>query len=162
FIDLSDPIDLNFDANSMVGEVEKFQAAQLIPTSDALPLLPIYCVITPPEVRPSDAILPNNRQDAGYNTLRTSIFGTNGSDLPLVWAGEFKNFNLSGTTNKLDNYISILSHEMAEAITCIGNDGIVVLYQFPGSDQISDNEAQNYTYRVGGNLVQSYWSQQSL
>jgi hypothetical protein len=62
--------------------------------------------------------------------------------------------NENGNLDALTYYFS---HELAEAVT----DPDYHSYQFaPGNavNEISDNEAQNYAYRLDGVLVQSYWS----
>src|SRR5262249_55944271 len=75
-------------------------------------------------------------------------------------------FTTNNTGISLDTLTVIMSHEMAEAasnpewnITIGGTNQAA--FHVPGSngDEIGDGEAQNYTYRVNGALVQSYLSQ---
>jgi hypothetical protein len=59
---------------------------------------------------------------------------------------------------RLDFSTVIFSHELVEAVTDPEINGITV---FPGggANELCDNNAQLYTYRLNGYLVQSYWSQ---
>jgi hypothetical protein len=71
---------------------------------------------------------------------------------------------LPASASLLDEYTSNFSHEVGEAITSIGGDGIVVAqgskWGGPTDHQIADAEAMFYHYRLNGYLVQSFWSGQ--
>jgi hypothetical protein len=73
-----------------------------------------------------------------------------------------------GFGSRLDNYTSLFSHELVETITDPVTDppilnGIRVdpgpSYPYPGDHEVCDYEARDYTERLNGVLVQSYWSE---
>ncbi len=123
-----------------------------------------YVVVTPP------GILSNQPGDLGYNagtyhSLNFSYVSEN-----FIWDG-----GGASTTFNLDTYTTVLSHEVAEltvnpvgysalnGIERVGytvNPGASFLNAPLNSNQICDYEVQNYTARLGGVDVQSYWSQQ--
>lgn len=114
---------------------------------------PIYVVVTPPDV------LSTTEHAIGWNTKRA----TEGPSLffYLAWISTTSHGSPSA---KQDYFSEILSHEMAESFTDPGGNGIEFNHgtDFPAdidaSNQVSDAEAQSYTYRVDGVLTQSYWS----
>src|SRR5262249_47731048 len=74
-------------------------------------------------------------------------------------------FTWIGNDGTLDTITDVLSHEVVEATTDPqqGNGITVTLgasWPYGGDDQIADAEAENYSARLNGYLVQSYWSQQ--
>jgi hypothetical protein len=75
-------------------------------------------------------------------------------------------FTTDDTNISLDTLSVIMSHEMAEAVSdpewniSIGGTNQSAFYASPNfGDEIGDGEAQNYTFRVNGALVQSLDSQ---
>jgi hypothetical protein len=103
----------------------------------------IYLVITAP------GVLSGEAGAGGYN------FHT---DLVEGWVGSPANI-MPGSQAFTDGVTQVLSHELVEAITDGWQDGVTVTPGGPHSNQIGDNEAQNYVYRVNGTLAQSFWSQ---
>jgi hypothetical protein len=75
-------------------------------------------------------------------------------DYPYAWTVNDGN---------LDTITSTFSHELVEAVTDPAGNGIQLKRKpttKPGWNEIGDNAAQLYTYRIGTHLVQSYWSQE--
>jgi hypothetical protein len=65
-----------------------------------------------------------------------------------------------GTNGGLDVTTKFFSHEVAEAITDPHGDAWQVDPRNSTNwNEIGDNEAQNYAYRLNGYLMQAYWSQ---
>jgi hypothetical protein len=134
------------------------------PDADSLSRMPVFVVVTPPGVK-------SEKGGAGYNEMQFNVDTIFDIDaVPIIWLGGITPNGLPPGSSMLDTYTDNFSHEMAEAITDIGNgsigfgSGITVtkgsrfnLWQ--GDNQIADNEAQLYTYRLQGHLVQSYWSE---
>src|SRR5262249_25426637 len=60
-----------------------------------------------------------------------------------------------------DAFSTILMHEVVEAITDTVPGSGITMSSDPSArpDEIEDGEPQNYLARLGGNVVQSYWSQ---
>jgi hypothetical protein len=59
----------------------------------------------------------------------------------------------------IDKVTTRLSHEVVESITDPNGDGWQVEPRSPDKwNEVADNEAQNYTYRLNGYQVQSYWN----
>jgi hypothetical protein len=74
---------------------------------------------------------------------------------------EYYGFSRNLASPSLDDLTRLYSHEMAESITDPDGGATQVTPRPPGGGwwEISDGEAQNYTYRMSnGYLVQSYWS----
>jgi hypothetical protein len=134
---------------------------------------PLYVIFTPPGIRSNDP------KEAGYNswTGRGEANVLHPFDFyEYAWAGA-KNLDPNTATDPaniqttIDTYTKILSHEVVEAMSdpyegrLFNKGGIRVTpgpnFQNPPpkSSQLCDYEAQSYTYRLGGVLVQSYWSQ---
>ena len=132
--------------------IENAQNSGAIPKSNTLALKPIYCVFTPP------GVASNIPHAVGDNTDDHD---------PQIWVSGLHPGGLPAGGSVLDRYTSIFSHELAEAVTCIDGDGIVVthgalwdaLKKNPGDNQIGDAEAQDFTYRIYGTLVQAVWAQ---
>jgi Ca2+-binding RTX toxin-like protein len=133
----------------------------------------IYVVLTPPGITSGQG-----SSVGGYNSFTYQIEPQFGfppftvDNQVYCWVGGGSDPN----TFTLDTYTKILSHELSEAITdpqsfrpffpFIGfngyrvNPGAIFPNPPPNSNQIADYEAQNYSYRLGGVQVQSYWSDQ--
>jgi hypothetical protein len=116
----------------------------------------IYVVITPPSVVDAEKSF-----DAGFHNFEFRDFFT--SRVNYAWVGT----RASGLST-LDAFTTIFGHEIAESISNPNADpfglstGITLSPGFspPNDSEICDGEAQHYTARINGNLVQSYWSQQ--
>jgi hypothetical protein len=79
-------------------------------------------------------------------------------DFPFDWDTSFVAW--VGTGGGLDSTTKVFSHEVAEAITDPHGDAWQVDPRNSSNwNEIGDNEAQNYSYRLNGYLMQSYWSQ---
>jgi hypothetical protein len=63
------------------------------------------------------------------------------------------------TDGMLDSATTLLSHEVVETLTDPRLDAWRDYTVPPPDNEIADREAQLYTYRVNGYLVQAYWSQ---
>jgi hypothetical protein len=140
-----------------------------LPESDATGNLPIYLVVTPGGVSPSDI------SAVGYHLMDTDTditpFGLETDQIPIVWAGTSK--GSLGLSLSLDAYTNHLSHEMAEIMSDpdhSNNPGTTVTasprwVQTFGrdatEDEIADNEpsGERYGYRLNGVWVQPYWVQ---
>jgi hypothetical protein len=97
---------------------------------------------------------PNSNFIDGKGDNAVHTFGTvNGSRL---YFGTERNL----ATPSLDDLTDLYSHEMAESITDLDGTALQVNPRNSSSwNEIGDGQAQNYSYRVGGVLAQSYWSQ---
>ena len=122
-----------------------------------------YIVVTPPGVYSA-----SGPTVGGYNTGTAHTHNFNVVSENFIWVGGGN----SGTFN-LDTYTTTLSHEVAElTVNPVAYEFGTGTYRFgwevnpgasfpnpPGnSNQICDYEAQNYTERLLGVDVQSYWS----
>lgn len=123
-----------------------------LPAPNQSPLTPIYLVFTPPGTQYSD---PQVR--AYHNWFQTLVVSNGAPQVDQViyaWVGNF-----GGT----DGVSYLMSREMAETMTDPFFNGVRVTpgYAWTGSvdNEIGGQEAENYTYRLNGDLVQSYWSQ---
>src|SRR5262249_41096505 len=84
-------------------------------------------------------------------------------NMRMIWMGTTLGSN--GHILK-DPFTMTFSHEIAETISNPGTYGVTVnpgsKMPFSMGNQISDNEPElgniHYGYRIGGNLVQAYWS----
>src|SRR5262249_55178177 len=141
-----------------------------LPESDDSPTLGLYAVVTPPGIRCDDPKL------GGFNafTYEADPPFTDLDDENYAWIGGGMQSNFD-----IDTYTSFMSHELTEAIsnpdTLEGLSGGFQIVQrgfhiappsnpLPKENQISDYEAQSYTYRIHSarfltpTKVQSYWS----
>jgi autotransporter-associated beta strand protein len=122
-----------------------------------------YIVVTPPGIQSASGPNVTGYNTGTYHTLNFNIVSEN-----FIWDGDGE----SNTFN-LDQYTTTLSHEVAElTVNPVGYSGTNGLERVgytvnpgaffanpPGnSNQICDYEAQNYTARLNGVDVQSYWS----
>jgi hypothetical protein len=107
--------------------------------------LPLYVIVTAPGVTSSKA------NAASYNTW---------DGHSTIWLGGIQPNGMPGDATIRDYYADNFAHEMAEALTDIGAFGFngVTVSPVVNGNQICDNEAENYTYRLNGALVQSFWS----
>ncbi len=123
-----------------------------LPEPDDTTNAPIYVVLTPP------GILSTQPNAIGYHTSMDTGSVFDPDDASYAWIGN------KGT---LDSVTTVLSHEVIEATSDpYASNAIIAV---PGAnwsgendatdDEIADKEAQNYTARIDGLLVQSYWSQ---
>jgi hypothetical protein len=117
---------------------------QGLPESDTYSNEGIYVVLTPPGI--------STMGDGGYHTNDSDYdFPFDFDSMVEAWVGT--NGGIDGTTN-------VFSHEVAEAMTDPNGDAWQVDPRGSSSwNEICDNEAQNYSYRINGYQVQSYWSQ---
>ena len=143
-IDTANPSN-GFSPTDLNNEINKLIVAGSLPAPGQLSSTPIYFAITAPGIKSSDPAA------GGYHTT--------GTRPPLL---ETKVEGWIGNTGTVDGVTTALSHETVEAATDAYGNGINVKhgntwYPPPGTE-IADNEAQSYTARVGGTLVQSYWS----
>jgi hypothetical protein len=161
YYDASDPNPGSFDMSDVADVVDGLQdGGSGLPEYDDLSRIPIYCVVTAP------GIMSSNSVDASINSLQydDDFPWTDTDKIPVVWLGGNQAFGLPASASLLDEYTSNFSHEVGEAITSIGGDGIVVTqgskWSGPTDHQIADAEAMFYRYRLNGYLVQSFWSGQ--
>jgi hypothetical protein len=160
FFDFTNP-PTNFSVSQLQDIVENAQDHG-IPESDDLDREPLYVVVTAPGVQSGEG------GAASYNVMGHDYdFPFDYDDVPMIWLGGITPNGLPADHNTLDIYSDNFSHELAEAVTDINNDGITVsastaFRQAFGNDQtgsqIGDNEADQNTYRVNNVLVQSLWS----
>jgi hypothetical protein len=112
-----------------------------LPTPNQYSNKGVYFVITAPGAQYNQAGV------GGYHTYGTE----NGQQFNYGWIG---------TDGSLDDATYIISHEVVETLTDPhGNAWQVDPRSSSAWNEIGDNEAQNYTYRINGYMVQSYWSQ---
>jgi hypothetical protein len=128
--------------NTVVNGFQK----QGLPGPGAYPNEALYLVVTAP-----GTILLNS---GGTNSGLTG-YHTNGSV-----SGQSFAYGWIQSGGAVDTTTPILSHEVVETMTDPGGGSWQVDPRSSGAwNEIGDNEAQNYNYRVNGYLVQSYWSQ---
>jgi hypothetical protein len=104
-------------------------------------------------------VVVNDPQDSSSTP---GTYGYNQTDGTLHAAYVGASSQSPGGPVDKDGFTQVLSHELAESITS------AVAVNDPGSlgqgSQIADNEPESsgigYTYRLDGNRVQAYWSQQ--
>ncbi|HWE37329.1 MAG TPA: calcium-binding protein [Isosphaeraceae bacterium] len=149
-INTSDPAN-GFSDGDITNVVDNAIDNQGLPESDAGPNKPIYFVVTPPGVSSND---PN--AGAYHSTEHDYDFPFDLDEIPYGWIGG------GGGSGPVDTYTYFLSHETAEAMSDTSGDGITITHgaTWPGGgdNEIGDAEAQNYTYRLNGIRVQSFWS----
>ncbi len=156
-----------FSTDDIVNTLHNDIDHNMLPDPSNMQHQPIYVVVTPP------GITSDQPNDIGYNDFTWELAFNGKPELRqevYCWVG-----GGNTSTFNIDNYTNILSHELSEAITdpqsiSFNPSPNIVFngYQvnpganFPNppsnSNQICDYEAQNYTYRLNGVLVQSYWS----
>jgi hypothetical protein len=86
--------------------------------------------------------------------------GDHASDVASGGRIFFYGVTTNGSGTSLDTLTTILSHEMVEAVTNPRTDAQPAFHASGNPlDEISDAEAENYTFRVNGALVQSFDSQ---
>jgi hypothetical protein len=134
--------DLNDEVNHLVDSGELPRPASVNGT-------PLYLVVTPPGITSDEA------DAGGYHTL--------GYDFNLSTGFELHVMGWIGDEQSLDADTSIISHEIVEADTDPYLD--TGIRAFPGAtwtqggaDELCDAEATDFTARLNGALVQSYWS----
>jgi hypothetical protein len=146
-----------------------------LPEPDDFDNAPVYCVITPPNFKSTDSGFTG----ASHNTKYwwDGDAGVDPDSMPLIWLGGLQPYGMPQNGNYPDGnpkdgtvrdwYSTNFSHELAETITDVGDNGTSILAsggfvnKFGLSQtgtQIGDNEATQYTYRVNGVLTQSLWS----
>ena len=111
----------------------------------------IYLAITKPGIK--CAVNSDGTQDEGYHGYST--YQDSGKTRPF-------NYGWIGTDidATLDYVTRIISHEVVETMTDPRGDAWQVDPRNTSQwNEIADNEAQSYHYRVNGYLVQAYWSQ---
>ena len=125
-----------------------------------------YVVFTPPGIQSASGPNVGGYNSATeYSNLSQSIFDVSEN---FIWVG-----GGASTTFNLDTYTKTLSHEVSELTVNPGGvaglngikrlgwtvtPGALFPNPPPNSGQICDYEAQNYTARLDGVDVQSYWS----
>jgi hypothetical protein len=113
----------------------------------------LYFVVTRPGVSSDSPIT------AAYHAYDTVRDRASGQFVPLY-------FGWIGNDGTLDHFTRFLSHEVVEAMTDPHRNAWQVSpAPDPHENEIADNEAQLYAYRINGHdghgyLVQAYWSQQ--
>ena len=108
----------------------------------------------------------------GFNGVITRFDPIIPEYLPFFWASYGQNLGIPNVTG-LDEYTKVLSHELTELKTDPADNGLEVAQSgYPGpigglptaEEQICDNEANEYGYRVpdlsgnAGIVVQPFWS----
>jgi hypothetical protein len=94
------------------------------------------------------------------STTGTSVGGEHGTDTSNP--GRFHyGWSINPNTSSLDTVTNIYSHELTEAVTDPEVNFRTAFYVPSTNDEICDGEAQNYSYRLNGVLVQSSLSQAS-
>ncbi len=161
----------NFTPSNISNTLHNDIDNNMLPESDATNHQALYVVVTAPGV-----ISAQGNKVGGYNAYTYDLefdfqHGFSADDEEYCWVGGGTDPN----TFSLDTYTYILSHELTEAITDPQsfrpfpnirfngyqvNPGANFPNPPPNSNQICDYEAQNYTYRLNGVQVQSYWSAQ--
>jgi hypothetical protein len=109
----------------------------------------IYFVITPPGTTSGEVVVKDDGTVvpvAAYHTYST----VHSVPFTIGWIG---------TDSTVDYVTRLLSHEVVEAMTDPNLDAWHVSPANPPENEIADNEAEAYSYRVNGYLVQAYWSQ---
>jgi Ca2+-binding RTX toxin-like protein len=150
----SDPAN-NFSDGDVQDIVTHAIHHQGVPEPDAFVNEPVYLVVTAPGAQFEDHSAGGYHSD--FHDF-TDIFSLDIDHVHYGWIGN------NGT---LDGLTYVLSHEIVEAMTNPNaGDGITTthgaFWTGGGDFEISDAEAQDYAYRLNGNLVQSYWSSQDL
>jgi hypothetical protein len=115
-----------------------------LPESDDFSGDCIYVVFTPPGT--------STMGRSGFHTTDSESDSPSGTDSMVeAWVN---------TTGGIDATTVALSRDVVGAITDPNGDGWQVDPRSPTAvNELTDNEAANYTYRLGGYQVQSYWSQ---
>jgi hypothetical protein len=166
YLDTSNPSTTGFSWTDALGVITHStdspdaQGRQL-PDSDDTPTWPVYVVITPPGVTASAGGASSNSLYVRPNLL-------DADRLPMIWLGGLTSNGFPASGKPIDRYADNFSHELAEAITDIGQS-IPFLQNIrvdsganwtgpAGDGQIGDAEAQLYSAVINGVLEQSYWS----
>ncbi len=166
YFDNSDPSSGSFDGSQLSDDVvDTLQDnGSGLPEADDLSVTPLYCVVTPP------GVMSKKGNAASFNGMQYDVDFpfTDPDQIPLIWLGGVQPNGIPQNGTVRDWYSTNFSHELAEAITDINGDAIRVsptpafTNQFGANatgQEIGDNEADQYTYRVNGVLTQSLWSQ---
>jgi hypothetical protein len=153
----------SFTDDQFKTEIQNLIDGNALPEPDDTANLPIYVVVTLPNVKDSDE--PN---DFGFHTMDNDTDIGDVDDLPEAWVGAA--FAPASNPFPIDTYTTALSHEIAEAMTDpqAGDGGTGITSVQPGfpfpttGSEIGDWEpGNNYTYRLGGPggvAAQAYWS----
>jgi hypothetical protein len=138
----SDPTP-GFDQQWLFNTVQNAISNQGIPDSDTYSNEGIYLCFTTPGIYTSG--------DSGYHSDDGWHDFLDYDNLKVAWVG---------TDGTLDGTTWVLSHEVAEALTDPQGDAWQVDPRNGSNwNEICDNEAQSYKYRINGYLMQAYWSQ---
>jgi RTX calcium-binding nonapeptide repeat (4 copies) len=151
--DYTDPSGTTLSDSQVQNEVQYAIDHLGLPEPDDTSSEPIYLVISAPGIGVPGA--------NGYHSVYTNydpFFPIDGDETVYGWIG-----NINGS---LDHLTKVISHEVIEAMTDPqpGN-GITVSVPpaaesvFQGDNEICDNEAAAYSYRLFGSAIQSFWSQ---
>jgi hypothetical protein len=138
----------NFTMGDINDEVNHMIDSGYFPAPNDAVGTPIYVVVTPPGIH-------SNVADAGgYHTTGFDYQPPNLETNVDAWIGN---------DGSIDDVTYIMSHEIDEAASDPYDDLGIRAYAPPswtqgGDNELCDNEAQNFTARVNGALVQSYWS----
>jgi hypothetical protein len=139
----------NFSYGDLNDEVNHMVDSGALPRPSNVNGTPVYVVITPP-----GTLSGYDAGDAGYHIP--------GYDFNLTTGLEFHEMAWIGDTPSLDTITPTISHEVVEADTDPGGTGLRAFppsaWTMGGDDEIADQEATQFTARVNGTLVQSYWS----
>jgi hypothetical protein len=153
-------------SNPSVGDMETFLTDSInghhqYPGFNDWRHAPIYVVVSQPATA-LGAVLGGNAPGV-YTPFPPSFLTPNNEAMHMIWVGTVRQDN--GWTCK-DEFTSALSHELAETMSDPDLGGIHVSPpaglppRLKGDNQIGDNEPAGlrYGYRLGGDLVQPYWS----
>ncbi len=166
-VDTSEPKS-GFSVNNLLDVVDNATDNLGVPEVDDINgVTPLYVVITPSGIV-SDQVDPQGTPVLGYHGTWDlgGVFDPDSS--PVAWVGTNGTFD-QGTAKEqqtaTDQATVILSHEVVVSTTDTDPSNHPALTVAPGAtwpgpngSELADNEAQNFTYRLNGTLVQSYWS----
>jgi Ca2+-binding RTX toxin-like protein len=140
----------NFSGNDVEDIVTNAIHSQGLPEPDTYSNEPLYLVITAP--------------GAVYEDHNAGGYHSDFHDWTDWWKFDVDHVHYGwiGNNGHLDSLTYIMSHEVVEAMSDPDGDGITTTHGASwtggGDFEICDAEAQQYSYRLNGYRVQSYWS----
>jgi hypothetical protein len=160
--DLSNP-GAQVNDQGIQGAVQRAISSGAVPAPSSA-TTPLYVVFTLPGVNLDDPTVAQETLADGYHSSSNFSVGSLSRLAQYVWVGFTPADPKTGPAAQ-DQITRVFSHEVAEAITdanplrpvlplgirTITPDGT-------RNEEICDSEAANYTARINGDLVQSYWS----
>jgi hypothetical protein len=138
-----------FDEAGVVGMLQANMKAKTLPdpsTNDQL----LYIVVAPPGSTGTDPVFGDYGGVHRFNAFGQTRFHYAALSNP-------KSLTPQNLQQHLDYLTLLFSHVLVEAVT----DPDLDSYQLKprsASNELSDKNAQFYAYRLGGSVVQSYWS----